>query len=110
MHRSDVLCFFKGCPGWGANPESFYFFILSFHRFTAEPQRLPYVHCSDVVKTSYALSLCVFENKCFKNTFLKKRNPGTNHKNENTSPQRFRATSVKKSSKVAHVLKQGPML
>jgi hypothetical protein len=34
--------FFKGCPGWGANPRSFDFRLFcSVHHFTAEPQRLP---------------------------------------------------------------------
>jgi hypothetical protein len=37
-----VSYFFKGCPGWGANPGPFFIsFIFSFHHFTAEPQRLP---------------------------------------------------------------------
>jgi hypothetical protein len=37
-----------------------------------------YTHCSAVVKTQYALSLCVFEkNNCFKKIFFKENTMST---------------------------------
>jgi hypothetical protein len=44
----------RGCLGWGANPGPLEFiYFLNFHRFTAEPQRLP-----NSSSSSYSLSFC----------------------------------------------------
>jgi hypothetical protein len=55
------MVFFKGCPGWGANPGSFdfvYFLIPSLYRSaTAAPQNekmfVAAYHCKQVLKLSF---------------------------------------------------------